>query len=58
MVDASTDGWAQIQAPAGQYRLHIRSIGGVNAVLDSIVIRRGFTDTLKLEVGQAWACNL
>ena len=53
----SSDGWARIQARAGRYRMRIRSIA-VNASLDSVSIRRGYADTLKLEVGQAWLCGL
>jgi hypothetical protein len=53
----ANDGWAQIQAPARRYAMRVRSIG-VAAILDSLLIRRGYADTLMLEVGQAWLCGL
>ena len=54
---ASDSGWVQIQAPARRYVAHIRSIG-VSAFIDSLPIRRGYSDTLMLKVGQPWLCGL
>jgi len=51
-------GWARLQAPAGRYALRVRSIGVGEGVLDSLDVRRGFADTLRLAVGQPWFCGL
>jgi len=51
-------GWAHLQAPGGRYALRIRSIQTREAILDSLDVRRGFADTLRLAVGQPWFCGL
>ena len=53
-----SEGWARLQAPAGRYAMRIRSIGFGEAILDSLDLRRGYADTLKLAVGQPWFCSL
>jgi hypothetical protein len=53
-----SEGWTHLQAPAGRYALRIRSIGLGQAILDSLDVRRGYADTLRLGVGQPWFCRL
>jgi hypothetical protein len=50
-------GWARLQAPGGRYSIRVRA-WVVTALVDSVVIRRGYADTLKLVVGQPWQCYL
>ena len=51
------DGWVHLQAPAGRYVLRVRTIP-VTAFLDSVAVRRGYTDTLRLRLGHPWYCML
>jgi hypothetical protein len=53
-----SEGWARLQAPAGRYALRIRAIGFGEAIIDSLDLRRGYADTLRLAVGQRWFCSL
>ena len=53
-----SEGWARLQAPAGRYALRIRAIGFGAAMIDSLDLRRGYADTLRLAVGQQWFCSL
>ena len=52
------DGWAQLEAPAGRYVLQVRAFALVRARLDAVSIRRGYTDTVVLVVGQPWKCGI
>jgi hypothetical protein len=58
LIGIAPDGWARVEAPAGRYRMRVRAIAAGDARLDSIDIRRGYVDTLKLAVGQPWICGL
>jgi hypothetical protein len=51
------EGWIHLQAAAGRYMLRVRTIP-VTAFLDSVVVRRGYADTLRLRLGHPWYCGL
>ena len=52
------EGRAKLRAIAGRYRLRLRGMGVGPARVDSVTVRRGFSDTLVLIVGQPWLCGL